>query len=199
MSTASSSLIVPTDFQLASMIVANMLENWLDFPSNVWTTAEVTDESENLGTATEQAGVHLCASVDACSSAPPSTRVPSVSMRCSRKLRNWAGANRRSASSIGIWEYPVPIRRGARTSRPWWRMFRWARWARCFALEASRLARSNADWHRLLELCALTRTLVIDEDGCYDPEDFNDGLIVGTQGHDGASGVALSTRAPPGR
>src|SRR6516165_6515550 len=51
-----------------------------------------------------------------------------------------------------------------------------------FALEASRLARSNADWHRLLELCALTRTLVIDEDGCYDPEDFNDGLLLGLKG-----------------
>src|ERR1039458_5902067 len=36
-----------------------------------------------------------------------------------------------------------------------------------FALEVSRLARSNLDWHRLLELCALTDTLVIDEDGCY--------------------------------
>src|SRR5579864_4885791 len=35
-----------------------------------------------------------------------------------------------------------------------------------FALEVSRLARSNLDWHRLLELCALTQTLVIDEDGC---------------------------------
>src|ERR1700760_4411302 len=42
-----------------------------------------------------------------------------------------------------------------------------------FALEISRLARSNLDWHRLLELCALTATLVIDEDGCYDPSDFN--------------------------
>ena len=38
-----------------------------------------------------------------------------------------------------------------------------------FALEVSRLARSNLDWHRLLELCALTHTLVIDADGCYDP------------------------------
>ena len=46
-----------------------------------------------------------------------------------------------------------------------------------FALEVSRLARSNLDWHRLLELCALTATLVIDEDGCYDPSDFNDGLF----------------------
>src|SRR3989441_4205670 len=51
-----------------------------------------------------------------------------------------------------------------------------------FALEASRLARSNADWHRLLELCALTTTLVIDEDGCYDPADFNDGLLLGLKG-----------------
>src|SRR6266403_644627 len=50
-----------------------------------------------------------------------------------------------------------------------------------FALEASRLARSNVDWHRLLELCALTRTLVIDEDGSYDPADFNDGLLLGLQ------------------
>ena len=37
-----------------------------------------------------------------------------------------------------------------------------------FCLEASRLARSNQDWHRLLELCAITGTLVIDEDGVYD-------------------------------
>jgi len=51
-----------------------------------------------------------------------------------------------------------------------------------FALEVSRLARSNLDWHRLLELCALTQTLVIDEDGEYDPADFNDGLLLGLKG-----------------
>jgi len=51
-----------------------------------------------------------------------------------------------------------------------------------FALEASRLSRSDLDWHRLLELCALTQTLVIDEDGCYDPSDFNDGLLLGLKG-----------------
>jgi len=50
------------------------------------------------------------------------------------------------------------------------------------ALEVSRLARSNLDWHRLLELCALTDTLVIDEDGCYNPADFNDGLLLGLKG-----------------
>src|ERR1035438_4583488 len=51
-----------------------------------------------------------------------------------------------------------------------------------FALEVSRLARSNLDWHRLLELCALTGTLVIDADGCHDPADFNDGLLLGLKG-----------------
>lgn len=51
-----------------------------------------------------------------------------------------------------------------------------------FSLEASRLARSNQDWHRLLELCSITGTLVIDEDGCYDPAEFNDGLVLGMKG-----------------
>jgi DNA invertase Pin-like site-specific DNA recombinase len=51
-----------------------------------------------------------------------------------------------------------------------------------FALEVSRWARSCLDWHRLLELCALTETLVVDEDGCYDPADYNDGLLLGIKG-----------------
>ena len=51
-----------------------------------------------------------------------------------------------------------------------------------FSLEASRLSRSCADWHRLLELCALTATLIIDEDGIYDPTDFNDQLLLGLKG-----------------
>jgi DNA invertase Pin-like site-specific DNA recombinase len=51
-----------------------------------------------------------------------------------------------------------------------------------FALEASRLARNSTDWHRLLELCAFTDTLIIDEDGCYSPADFNDQLLLGLKG-----------------
>jgi DNA invertase Pin-like site-specific DNA recombinase len=51
-----------------------------------------------------------------------------------------------------------------------------------FALEVSRLARSNQDWHRLIELCAVTGVLLIDEDGCYDPAEFNDGLVLGMKG-----------------
>ena len=49
-------------------------------------------------------------------------------------------------------------------------------------LEVSRLARNNADWHRLLEICALSDTLIFDEDGLYDPGDFNDRLLLGLKG-----------------
>jgi DNA invertase Pin-like site-specific DNA recombinase len=49
-------------------------------------------------------------------------------------------------------------------------------------LEVSRLARSSADWHRLLEICALTDTLILDEDGLYDPAHFNDRLLLGLKG-----------------
>jgi DNA invertase Pin-like site-specific DNA recombinase len=50
------------------------------------------------------------------------------------------------------------------------------------ALEASRFSRSQADWHKLLDICALTDTLVIDHDGIYDPNDFNDRVILGFKG-----------------
>src|SRR5258708_10216636 len=49
-------------------------------------------------------------------------------------------------------------------------------------LEVSRLARSSSDWHRLLEICALTDTLILDEDGVYNPAHFNDRLLLGLKG-----------------
>jgi DNA invertase Pin-like site-specific DNA recombinase len=49
-------------------------------------------------------------------------------------------------------------------------------------LECSRLARNSADWHQLLELCAMTGTLICDEDGLYDPRNFNDRLVLGMKG-----------------
>jgi DNA invertase Pin-like site-specific DNA recombinase len=49
-------------------------------------------------------------------------------------------------------------------------------------LEVSRLARNSADWHRLLEICALADTLILDEDGVYDPTSFNDRLLLGLKG-----------------
>ncbi len=50
------------------------------------------------------------------------------------------------------------------------------------ALEASRLSRSQADWHKLLDICALTDTLVIDHDGIYNPNDFNERVLLGFKG-----------------
>jgi DNA invertase Pin-like site-specific DNA recombinase len=49
-------------------------------------------------------------------------------------------------------------------------------------LEVSRLARNSMDWHRLLEICAITDTLILDEDGIYDPAHFNDRLLLGLKG-----------------
>ncbi|MBA3617594.1 MAG: recombinase family protein [Rubrobacteraceae bacterium] len=48
--------------------------------------------------------------------------------------------------------------------------------------EASRLARNNADWYTLLDLCALRGTLIADSDGVYDPTDYNDRLLLGLRG-----------------
>ena len=51
-----------------------------------------------------------------------------------------------------------------------------------FGIEVSRLARNNADWYQLLDLCALTDTLIADADGVYHPGDFNDRLVLGLKG-----------------
>lgn len=50
------------------------------------------------------------------------------------------------------------------------------------ALEASRLARNNRDWHHLIDLCAMTETLIVDGDGVYDPRELNDRLVLGLKG-----------------
>lgn len=51
-----------------------------------------------------------------------------------------------------------------------------------FSVDASRLARSSADWHRLLEIAVLTRTLLVDEQNVFDPRDPNDRLVLGMKG-----------------
>ena len=49
-------------------------------------------------------------------------------------------------------------------------------------IECSRLSRSSGDWCRLMEICALTGTILIDDDGTYDPNNFNDRLLLGLKG-----------------
>ncbi len=51
-----------------------------------------------------------------------------------------------------------------------------------FALEASRLARNNREWHHLIDLCAMTETLIVDAEGIYDPKQLNDRLLLGLKG-----------------
>ena len=50
-----------------------------------------------------------------------------------------------------------------------------------FGLEVSRLARSNADWYRLLDLAGITDTVIADADGIYHPASFNDRLVLGSR------------------
>ena len=50
------------------------------------------------------------------------------------------------------------------------------------SLEVSRLARNCSDWHRLLEICAVSETLILDEEGIYNPSHFNDRLLLGLKG-----------------
>src|SRR5271157_4816079 len=65
-------------------------------------------------------------------------------------------------------------------------------------LEVSRLARNNSDWHRLLEICALTDTLILDEDGLYNPGQFND-RFTGFERDDLGGGAARPGGAAAGR
>ena len=57
-----------------------------------------------------------------------------------------------------------------------------ARVGAVFAIEASRLARNNAEWYRLIDLAGLTDTLIGDGDGLYHPAVFNDRLLLGLNG-----------------
>jgi DNA invertase Pin-like site-specific DNA recombinase len=50
------------------------------------------------------------------------------------------------------------------------------------AIEASRLARNGRDWHMLIEFCGLVGTIIVDEDGIYDPRHPNDRLLLGLNG-----------------
>jgi hypothetical protein len=65
-------------------------------------------------------------------------------------------------------------------SKSWWLPWVWVVGV-VLGLEVSRLARSSSDWHRLLEICALTDTLILDEDGLYNPGHFNDRFAAGSQ------------------
>jgi DNA invertase Pin-like site-specific DNA recombinase len=67
-------------------------------------------------------------------------------------------------------------------------------------LEASRLARCGSDWHRLIEICSITQTLLADEAAVYDPREPNDRLLLGVKGTlSEAELMTLRTRLYEGR
>jgi len=119
MSTASSALIVPIDPQLASMIVANMLENWLDFHPMLWTTAEVIDEPEKSQNSSRANRLtFMCVQ-----STLAQVRHHQESTERQYALRKKALELGWSETSIRILDRDLgvsgAIRRDARTSRPW--------------------------------------------------------------------------------
>ena len=80
-----------------------------------------------------------------------------------------------------IWAVRVPAS-PARASRSCWRRSAKVGSAPIVSIEASSLARNGRDWHTLLEFCGLVGTLIVDEDGVYDPRHPNDRLLLGMKG-----------------
>src|SRR5260364_97038 len=175
-------LLTPSvDAQFAGVLIANMLEAWLTAAPALEATEEAMNDHQDHRTALQQTGVHLYPSVDSgpgtASSGEYRTPVcaagqsvgtgwPETAIRTLDRDLGQSGARMKGREDFKTLVADVSMGQAGAV----------------FALEVSRQARSNLDWHRLLELCALTHTLVIDADGCYDPGDFNDGLLLGLKG-----------------
>ena len=108
-------------------------------------------------------------------------RAPSANMRSADAPSPSVGATSRSSSSTTIRASPAHRRFGRGVQRLVSDVGM-GRAGIVMGLEVSRLARNNADWQRLLEICALADTLILDEDGVYDPASFNDRLLLGLKG-----------------
>jgi len=100
-------------------------------------------------------------------------------MRYENEPSLWAGSPSRSWSLIKIWANQEPLPLIGRDAQRLVAEVGLSHVGLVMGLEVSRLARSSLDWHHLLEICALTGTLILDEDGLYDPATFNDRLLLG--------------------
>jgi DNA invertase Pin-like site-specific DNA recombinase len=83
------------------------------------------------------------------------------------------GARSKSMSWTATWGNPVPRRHGKDSE------VGLGRAGIVMGLEVSRLTRNSSDWHRLLEMCALSRTLILVGEDIYDPTQVNDRLLLG--------------------
>src|ERR1051326_4416601 len=181
MSEVLSALYPQIDAGLGGVLLANMVEAWLVGNSDDVTSVEADSELQNHGTTPEQTGLHLRPPVHAGSGAAPSGEHGTLyALRAMALELGWSeSAIRTLDRDLGMTGTEMTRREDFKTLVTYVSM---GQVGAVFALEVSRLARSNLDWHRLLELCAFTETRVIDEDGWYDPADFNDGLLLGLKG-----------------
>src|SRR5712691_4366146 len=81
-----------------------------------------------------------------------------------------------------IRDSPARRRSNVTASNGSWPMWAWGAWVWSWDLRCRPFARNSSDWHRLFEISALTETLILDEDGVYDPAHFNDRLLLGLKG-----------------
>src|SRR6266446_753353 len=118
------------DASVGGVLLANMLEGWLDGEPPVLPTMETADELENCRTSSKQTCLHLFTPIDAGSSTPPSGE-HGTPIRAARDGEG-AGLERildpHTRPRLGKnWDGDDK----ERTSRPWLRMSRWVRWGRC--------------------------------------------------------------------
>src|SRR5919109_2924221 len=114
------------------------------------------------------------------SSATPSRR--RASTRCAGAPSSWAGPRRRL-----WWSTRTPVARAVRSrvgsgSASWSPRLGSGRSGSCSRWRSRGSRGARADWHQLLDLCALTATLIADSDGVYSPANFNDRLLLGLKG-----------------
>lgn len=181
MSQSPLSLTNSIDLQSAGVLIANMLEAWLTAEPALELTEEAVDEHQDHPQhQSKPAYIYIRQSTLA------QVRHHQESTERQYALRDKALALGWPQTSIRILDRDLGQSGAQMTGREDFKTLvadvSMGHVGAVFALEVSRLARSNLDWHRLLELCALTGTLVIDADGCYDPGDFNDGLLLGLKG-----------------
>src|SRR6266568_4947625 len=81
-----------------------------------------------------------------------------------------------------IWAVRRRVRRIVLASSGWSPRSRWARWDWCWGWRCPGWPGLGRDWHQLIELCSLSQTLLADADGVYDPNEYNDRLLLGLKG-----------------
>ena len=109
-------------------------------------------------------------------------KAPNGSTGCANMLLPWAGPWSASSSSTAISDSPVHRLSIGRAFRNWFRKWAWAKPASCSVWKFPGWREIPPIGIDCLEICALTDTLILDEDGVYDPAHFNDRLLLGLKG-----------------